>query len=292
MRKIKMLLTEVEKQPFFLKKNIFKRIMKLCLVIFLLNITLVPVGDAQQYSEYFERFMSEVDRIYIQPRKNWNLQRMESEAPDVLAGMIGHALRQQEIQIPTDSPLMIEFKELRLEVQRYLQQVAYKTQYSVDEDGNRVTAVLLWNIASENQMGAADEDIEKYFGVDLGQMPSVFNDNAVEASGIIFEDEPQSPTTIFKDESSKQINLLGTTPIKKEDYGEAETLFNAGVFAWEKSKAASKRNDYESARYYREEAKYNLDQACELGYPDACGYMGQDDIREYNKKKREKRRGY
>jgi hypothetical protein len=171
--------------------------------------------DLMEFSQEFRNLVREIQRLYLHPR-GWSLRAMEREAPATVAAIMGHALRQQALQLGEGYTQDGRYLKLEDEVFFYLSRVAGRAGYT-DEHGNRITTDDLHDIAYHHLEGNRDADIEEFFGITTGQMPSVLGAPARDTDGrpeIAGDDQiretPSEPDGIeFEDGSS--LNLLGVT---------------------------------------------------------------------------------
>lgn len=159
---------------------------------------------AQQYTPEFQAFLNQIQQNYLSPRGD-NLSSMRTQYPNLVAALVGHALRQQALHVQQNPSLNNRFASLQQQAQVYITDVARTTSSRVrNEDGSPVTPESLWFVVNKFYQGQEDAWIWQNFRVRTGTMPSVL----ATRSG------PQKPgppvgDPLIKTEEKTQIDLLG-----------------------------------------------------------------------------------
>lgn len=159
---------------------------------------------AQQYSPEFQALLNQIQQNYLSPRGD-NLSSMRNQYPNVVAALVGHALRQQALHVQQNPSLNNRFASLQQQAQVYITDVARTTSSRVrNEDGSPVTPESLWFVVNKFYQGQEDAWIWQNFRVRTGTMPSVL----ATRSG------PQKPgppvgDPLIKAEEKNQIELFG-----------------------------------------------------------------------------------
>jgi hypothetical protein len=164
---------------------------------------------AQQYSPAFNSLLNQIQQAYLAP-KGEKLLSLSNKYPAVLAGLIGHALRQQMIHVQQNRSLNNPFMSLQREAQAYITQVAQTTPARL-QDGSRFTPEGLWYLVNNAFQGQDDGWILQNFGVRTGTMPSVLAASTAPPPS----DLPPSGRPPFKKEeppSGDGIELVGVKP--------------------------------------------------------------------------------
>mgnify|MGYP001029599063 FL=1 len=180
-----------------------KRLFGFVLIVCTIFLTFVPC-HAQQYSPEFQALLNQIQQNYLAPRGD-NLSSMRNQYPNVVAALIGHALRQQALHVQQNPSLNNRFASLQQQAQVYITDVARTTSSHVrNEDGSPVTPESLWFVVNKFYQGQEDAWIWQNFRVRTGTMPSVL----ATRSG------PQTPRPPvwdppMKEEENNQIDLLG-----------------------------------------------------------------------------------
>lgn len=121
----------------------------------------------EQYSPEFRALLRQTQRIYISP-KGQTIVLWEQQFPILLAGVIGHALRQQLVFVQQNPSLNSKFMDLQRETKSYLAGVAQRTQVP------GTTLNDLWYFTARAIQGYEDEQVWQNYGVQIGTMPSIF----------------------------------------------------------------------------------------------------------------------
>jgi hypothetical protein len=165
---------------------------------------------AQQYSPEFQALLNQVQQAYLTPRGD-KLSSMRNQHPNIVAALVGHAMRQQAVHVQQNPSLNNRFTSLQQEARAYIAEVARTTSNrDLNEDGSPVASPEnLWFIANKFFQGQEDALIFQHFGIRTGTMPSVL------AAG----SRPQQPggPAGFYEKEEKDINLLGQTARPKPD---------------------------------------------------------------------------
>ena len=157
---------------------------------------------AQQYSPEFQALLNQIQQNYLSPRGD-NLSSMRNQYPNVVAALVGHALRQQALHVQQNPSLNNRFASLQQQAQVYITDLARTTSSRVrNEDGSPVTPESLWFVVNKFYQGQEDAWIWRNFRVRTGTMPSVL----VARSG---PQQPPRPVGDLPLAEKNQIDLLG-----------------------------------------------------------------------------------
>ena len=160
---------------------------------------------ALQYSPEFQALLNQIQQHYLAPKGD-NLSSMRNQYPNIVAALVGHALRQQAVHVRQNSSLNNRFTSLQQEARAYITEVARTTTYrGRNDDGSPVASPenLLF-IANKFFQGQEDALILQLYGVRTGTMPSVMVARA--------EPQPPGPPVGTPPRKEKnEINLLGNT---------------------------------------------------------------------------------
>ena len=173
------------------------------LVFCILFLTFGPC-HAQRYSPEFQALLKQIQQNYLAPRGD-NLSSMRNQYPNIVAALVGHALRQQALHVQQNPSLNNRFASLQQQAQVYITDVARTTSSRVrNEDGSPVTPENLWFVVNKFYQGQDDDWIWQNFRVRTGTMPSVM----VASPGV----QPPRPPVWdppMKEEKKNQIELFG-----------------------------------------------------------------------------------
>jgi len=180
-----------------------KQLFGLALALSLLFLTMGQ-SHAQGYSPEFQALLNQIQQNYLAPRGD-NLSSMRNQYPNIVAALIGHALRQQALYVRQNPSLNNRFASLQQQARVYIADVARTTSSRVrNEDGSPVTPENLWFVVNKFYQGQEDGWIWQNFRVRTGTMPSVM----VAGSGV----QPPRPPVWdppMKQEEKSQIELFG-----------------------------------------------------------------------------------
>jgi hypothetical protein len=129
--------------------------------------------NAPQYSPEFQALLNQIQQNYLSP-KGEDISVLRSQYPEVMASLIGHALRQQLIHVQNIPSLNARFTNLQLEAQAFITDVARTTSARM-QDGNRYPPDGLWYIVDKVYQGQEEEWIWQNFHVRTGTMPLVLS---------------------------------------------------------------------------------------------------------------------
>jgi len=167
---------------------------------------------AQEYSPQFQALLNQIQQIYLAP-KGENISVLRSQYCEVMAALIGHALRQQMMYVQQNPSLNNQFTILRQDAQVFITDLARTTSARM-QDGNPYPPDGLWYIVNKVYQGQEEEWIQQNFRVQTGAMPSVLAARSV----------PQKPgppvgDPLIKSEEKTQIDLFGNVapPVKGSD---------------------------------------------------------------------------
>ena len=147
-------------------KQMFGSVLILC--ILLLNYGPCP---AQQYSPQFQVFLNQIQQTYLAP-KGENISVLRRQYPEVMAALIGHALRQQMMYVQQNPSLSNQFTSLQREAQVFITDVARTTSARM-QDGSPYSPDGLWYIVNKVYQGQEEDWILQNFRVQTGTMPLV-----------------------------------------------------------------------------------------------------------------------
>jgi hypothetical protein len=251
--------------------------------------------SAQQYSSSFQELLSEVNRLYIKP-KGWVFQNMEREAPEILAAVIGHALRQQYQYARKDRNLVPIVNGLQKAVKNYLMYLARASDY-MDSRGNDIDAKYLWDVAMDHMSGNKDREIAEFFGVKVGSMPPLGGGMAAQKHMSGPQAQPSGGIEDLSNRSASgsgiqfgentgfdnQISLLGQRPVEtRHAYDQAETYFERCKATYSRYEKARDAGNDNAADSFLEKAEAQCKKACDIGLADACSYVGERLIEEWD----------
>jgi hypothetical protein len=157
---------------------------------------------AQTYSPEFQSLLNQIQQNYLAP-KGENISVLRSQYPEVMAALVGHALRQQAIHAQQDPSLNNQFTNLQRDAQVFITDVARTTSARM-QDGSPYPPDGLWYIVDRVYQGQEEDWIWQNFRVKSGTMPSVM----AARSG------PQAPAPpvgrpLMTKEEKDEIDLLG-----------------------------------------------------------------------------------
>ena len=183
------------------------RLLGSALVLFVLFLSFGPC-HAQQYTPEFQALLNQIQQNYLSPRGD-HLSSMRQQYPNVVAALIGHALRQQAVHVQQNPSLNDRFASLQQQAQVYITDVARTTSpHARNEDGSPVTPESLWFVVNKFYQGQEDAWIWQNFRVRTGTMPSVL----AAGSGV----QPVPPAGRPPTREKNRIDLLGqgAPPVK------------------------------------------------------------------------------
>jgi hypothetical protein len=185
--------------------------------------------QAQQYSPEFQALLNQIQQNYLSPRGD-NLSSMRNQYPNVVAALVGHALRQQAVHVQQNPSLNNRFASLQQQAQVYITDVARTTSSRVrNEDGSPVTPESLWFVVNKFYQGQEDAWIWQNFRVQTGTMPSVL----ASRSGSEQQRRPVNDPYVKADEKN-QIELfgIGAPSVKGPDNCDNAALYYSDQCKW------------------------------------------------------------
>jgi hypothetical protein len=153
--------------------------------LFLNMLLIVIVADPQSvrsqtnaYSASLQSLLNQVQMMYCQPN-GYDFNQIQSKYPVTFATILGHALRQQMLQMQRDPGLRPAYDQLEQEAKRYFSDSFRQYQYRFD-NGQPMQELSLWQFVQDGINGLNDATVMRDFRVAQGSMPLVL---AADGSG-------------------------------------------------------------------------------------------------------------